>query len=465
MRPSNTDELADFLASHAPVPVTGSVPAGTVFEGWRTTAFLGRGGSGEVYRVVQGGTEQVAALKILLPKTDAERQGTARERFLREATFLAHNVAPFFPKLLASGEAEGRPFLVMELLDTRTLPQRDRDVAAFLQKICTAVRFLHRRGFVHRDIKPQNILWRADGEPVLVDLGLLKGTADAPGHTGMSVTLMDGKAVGAGTPHYAAPEQFGGGAVSAAMDIHALGVLIDTCFQGRPPHAWNRIVRRATSSLPEYRYRDVDDLMRAIRRRHVGRIFLWVGIVIAAALVPWFCHPQDPREVDRAFESVRWCALGETFVTNATPVTVVRLNRRTYTFDHPVVLPADREWWIRGPGTLDATLLGEKPGTRVFLDGCTLLNRTTCPPKETGLHYVFRARSYLNFIDQNPSNDVARTTLYKALEGFEEGREATRSEIWFGGPETFEKILLMRRQRWERDQEERVRYLRQIGGR
>ena len=55
MRPSNTDELADFLASHAPVPVTGSVPAGTVFEGWRTTAFLGRGGSGEVYRVVQGG--------------------------------------------------------------------------------------------------------------------------------------------------------------------------------------------------------------------------------------------------------------------------------------------------------------------------------------------------------------------------------------------------------------------------
>lgn len=90
---------------------------------------------------------------------------------------------------------------------------------------------------------------------------------------------------------------------------------------------------------------------------------------------------------------------------------------------------------------------------------------TTRPPKETGLHDVFRARSYLNFIDQNPSNDVARTILYKALEGFEEGREATRSEIWFGGPETFEKILLMRRQRWERDQEERVRDLRQIGGR
>ena len=79
---------------------------------------------------------------------------------------------------------------------------------------------------------------------------------------------------------------------------------------------------------------------------------------------------------------------------------------------------------------------------------------TTRPPKETGLHEVFRARSYLNFIDQDPSNDVARTILYKALEGFEEGREATRSEIWFGGPETFEKILLMRRQRWERDQEE-----------
>lgn len=64
-----------------------------------------------------------------------------------------------------------------------------------------------------------------------------------------------------------------------------------------------------------------------------------------------------------------------------------------------------------------------------------------------------------------PESEQRRCANDFVQEGFEEGREATRSEIWFGGPETFEKILLMRRQRWERDQEERVRDLRQIGGR
>ena len=431
---------------------------------------IGSGGMAMVYKAKCHRLNRLVAVKVL--KSDFASDADFRRRFYDESqaiAMLSHpNIVSVYDVSRSSPE-----YIVMELIDGITLKQymerrgrlNWRESLHFITQIMKGLSHAHSRGIVHRDIKPQNILWRADGEPVLVDLGLLKGTADAPGHTGMSVTLADGKAVGAGTPHYAAPEQFGGGAVSAAMDIHALGVLIDTCFQGRPPRAWNRIVRRATSSLPEYRYRDVDDLMRAIRHRHVGRILLWIGIVAVAALVPWFCRPQDPREVDRAFESVRWRALGEPFMTNATPATVVRLNRRTYTFDHPIVLSADREWRIRGPGTLDATLLGEKPGTRVYLDGCTLLNRTTRPPKETGLHYVFRARSYLNFIDQNPSNDTARTALYKALEGFEEGREATRSESWFGGPETFEKILLMRRQRWERDQEERVRYLRQIGGR
>ena len=115
----NSAEL--FLAAHGDPLPTPILADGTVVDGWRVTAFLGRGGSGEVYRVVvtpdprEGrapARPQTAALKILARDTD-----TARARFLREATLLAQLNNPAFPQFIAQGEVEGRPYLVMELLE------------------------------------------------------------------------------------------------------------------------------------------------------------------------------------------------------------------------------------------------------------------------------------------------------------------------------------------------------------
>ncbi len=458
MLKSSTVDLAAFLAAHEPLADGASFANGTVIGGWCVTAFLGRGGSGEVYRVEKGRT---AALKILAFPANAseESRETARRRFRREAEFLARNEFPFFPKLFAEGETEdGYPFVVMELLESRPLPSRDRAVAAFLLQVCTAVRTLHRRGLVHRDIKPGNILARTNGEIVLIDLGLLKETTAAPGHTGATVTLADGRAVGAGTPHYAAPEQFGGGEVSAQSDIHALGVLIDDCFGGKPPRCWGRIVRRATSSLPKLRYYDVDALMCAIRFRLTPSIFFWAGLVAFAALAAWWWwtvrpvvtpaevaalfrdNPRSALELRQAMEGAedydeaeRWRALCENVVTNGRIATVVRLNGEVHAFSRPIVLSNDREWLVVGPGTLDADVTGAdtNESVRVRLDHCVFLNRTRKPAELAAVRYHFAGGAYLNFIDQEPNQSVMRFASRYA-----EGFDAQFDAVEFGGPPT-----------------------------
>jgi serine/threonine protein kinase len=82
-----------------------------------------------------------------------------------------------------------------------------------------------------------------------------------------TLSVIDGKAVGVGTPRYAAPEQFTGGEISPAADIHALGMLVNECFGGNPEGPWERIVACATSSIPERRYHDIGAFMRAATLR------------------------------------------------------------------------------------------------------------------------------------------------------------------------------------------------------
>ena len=84
---------------------------------------------------------------------------------------------------------------------------------------------------------------------------------------------------------YAAPEQFIGGEISPASDIHALGMLINECFKGELNGCWERIVACATSSIPERRYRNVLEFIGAVRRRHWRRIASVVcGILFAAGI-------------------------------------------------------------------------------------------------------------------------------------------------------------------------------------
>ena len=284
------DEIEGILSAHERMPTGASFPDGETFGNWRVTAFLGKGGIGEVYRAVHVALGTSAAVKVLV--RDEPR---VRERFAREAKLLSELKSASFPQFLEYGEANGRAYLVMELLEPGDLPSGDRDVAPFLRQVCEVVAELHARGIVHRDIKPSNILWRTGttgvppvAVPVLADLGLAKDVAASNiGHPASDITVG-----GVGTPGYGAPEQMERGEATVASDIHALGVLADRCFDGKPPRAWMRIIERATSSIPGRRYQSVDEFLNAIRRRNLWRIvgkavlaFFLIGLLVDILIV------------------------------------------------------------------------------------------------------------------------------------------------------------------------------------
>lgn len=293
MKRINEQTVEKWLEHHAPIKTSGEIPDGTIVGGWRIVALVSRGGSGEVYRAVHAETGKIAALKILHRGDDA-----ARARFALEISILSENSSPFFPAFYGAGEYRGRPWYAMEFLEPFTLPSGDGAVASFVTDVCRGAGMLHALGYVHRDIKPANILSR-NGEPVLIDLGLAKSAKTPVHHVGGTLSVVDGRPVGVGTPGYAAPEQFLGGEISPAADIHAIGVLVSTCFGGRPPGVWRKIIRHATSSLPDERYPNVDSLARAVRLRHMPMALgiTAVAMALTVAAVTALLATPGPRRV------------------------------------------------------------------------------------------------------------------------------------------------------------------------
>ena len=299
------EEIANRLSKCALGDSHGTFAAGMVFGDWRLTAFIAKGGTAEVYCAEHAVLGTSAAVKVLSePLTDSRKA-----RFVREAKLLAELKSPAFPAFLGYGEANGRPYIAEELLVPGELPTGDRARAKYLLALCAGLKELHARGVVHRDVKPANILFRKNGAPVIVDLGLAKSVEVPVMPDGVSI--VDGKAVGVGTPEYAAPEQFTGGGITPAADVHALGVLAEKLLaeqqkrrfswggistSRRLPRSgryewcvlaraeWKKIIRRATSSIASERYQSVDELATAIRRRHWlrnGIVFCLLGLCVA----------------------------------------------------------------------------------------------------------------------------------------------------------------------------------------
>ncbi len=285
-------EIEAFLRAHPHIEDPHLFDVGQNIGEWRITAFIGKGGSGEVYSAKHSALGIVAAIKIL-----SRDDCVAKDRFQREAQVFAENPMPVFPRFFGYGQINGRPYMVIELLEHLPLPSADRAVAQYLLKVCVGVGRLHTLGLVHRDIKPQNILQRGTtGEPVLIDLGLVKDVTLPVAHRGESLSIVNGKAVGVGTPRYAAPEQFAGGEISPAADIHALGMLANDCFGGNPPLPWARIIRRSTSSIPSQRYGTVARFEKAIRHRHWVNhlILLLLGVSVVLGVVVFVLRNATP---------------------------------------------------------------------------------------------------------------------------------------------------------------------------
>ena len=200
---------------------------------------LGRGGMGVVYRARSSPGEEVAVK--LLVKTDPEKLA----RFERERRLLGTFTArEGFVPLLDAGKTSEGPYLVMPLVPGGTL--RDRlargalgieETLALGRALAAALGRAHTRGIVHRDVKPENVLYTAEGTPLLADLGLAKHfTAGVPGAS-QSVSLsLRGKL--RGTVGYMSPEQVNDAKmVGPRADVFALGAVLHECLAGRPAFA------------------------------------------------------------------------------------------------------------------------------------------------------------------------------------------------------------------------------------
>ena len=198
------------------------------FGPYQLVGEIARGASGAVYRARprDGGPE--VALKAL---REATPDAAASARFRREAQMAARLRHPNLVPVLDAGDAEGRFYYTMPVIEGRPLePDSDAPrLAALIEKVARAVHHAHERGVIHRDLKPTNILVREDGEPVVTDFGIARDQRRATQLTTAGELL--------GTPAYMAPEQISGMAhtADARTDVHALGAVLYFALTGRPP--------------------------------------------------------------------------------------------------------------------------------------------------------------------------------------------------------------------------------------
>lgn len=230
-----------FLSDSLPVPLTGSFADQSV-GAYRLLSPLGEGGMGTVWLAERGDGrfERKVAIKFLRLSLGSQ-SGTAR--FKREGKILAQLSHPHIAELIDAGvSASSQPYIVLEHIegkpidiwcDDRRLDVNSR-IALFLD-VLGAVSHAHANLVVHRDIKPSNVLVRKDGCVKLLDFGIAKLLADDPGSSSITELTMDGGS--ALTPHFAAPEQISGGAITTATDVYALGTLLYLLLVGKHPVA------------------------------------------------------------------------------------------------------------------------------------------------------------------------------------------------------------------------------------
>jgi hypothetical protein len=204
---------------------------GTLLAGrYRIDEEIGRGGMATVYRAFDRSLERPVAVKVLRPELAADE--TIVARFRAEAQAAARLSHPNIVQIYDTGEHDGLHFLVMEYLPEPDLKTVIRDyaplpahkVAEVAIQACEALGYAHQHGLIHRDVKPHNILFSADGRAKLADFGI----AAAIGEGSEGAVLL-------GSAHYLSPEEVHGNAPTPQSDLYSLGVVMYECLAGRTP--------------------------------------------------------------------------------------------------------------------------------------------------------------------------------------------------------------------------------------
>ncbi|HKI52884.1 MAG TPA: serine/threonine-protein kinase, partial [Anaerolineales bacterium] len=213
---------------------------------------LGRGQLTAVYRALdtQANREVVVKVFALEPTGDAARDMSLKAHFRRELKMIASLEHSAIVPVYDVGEQNGQPYFVMRYMAggslNRLIAQDGRlsleETAQIIDRIAPALDSAHKQNIIHRDIKPDNILFDIDGHPYISDFGVAKPDKnDNPESEGM-----------VGTPGYMSPEQANGGDVDERSDVYSLGVVICQMLSGKPPSKKETDTSSVKNKDPEY---------------------------------------------------------------------------------------------------------------------------------------------------------------------------------------------------------------------
>lgn len=253
---------------------------------------IGSGGMAVVYKAVDNKLSRKVALKVLREEFADDEEFIAR--FTNEAQAAAQLSHPNIVNVYDVEESEGVHFIVMELVDGKTLkdlidekaPFDETSALSVAHQIASALFIAHSHGIVHRDIKPQNILVIRDGSVKVADFGIARVTT--------SKTISQ-KAGAIGSVHYFSPEQAKGGYIDGKSDIYSLGIVLFEMLSGRLPYDGESsvevalkhlneempplseidpnlsesvvaIVEKATQKRRDLRYSSIDEMMKDLKK-------------------------------------------------------------------------------------------------------------------------------------------------------------------------------------------------------
>jgi serine/threonine-protein kinase len=272
---------------------------------YRLKRLIAKGGMAEVWEAVDDILGRPVAVKILHPHLAADE--SFRERFRREAIAAARLAHPSVVATYDAGTDGEITFIVMELVDGKTLRQILNEVGPLPPgrvvhigaQVADALHYAHKSGVVHRDVKPANILICPDGRVKVADFGIAKAVEESePDRPGPADALTSTGSI-VGTAQYLSPEQVDGRAVDGRTDVYALGVVLYEMVCGRPPFSGDtdmavalkhvtaaplapsqvrggiprpleEVVLRAMAKAPEARYGSAAELQTALLSVDLG---------------------------------------------------------------------------------------------------------------------------------------------------------------------------------------------------
>jgi eukaryotic-like serine/threonine-protein kinase len=223
----------------------------TLFDGrYRIIRRLGSGGMANVYLAEDEELGRRVAIKVLDEKHAKDEQFV--ERFRREAKNAASLSHPNIVSIYDRGEAEGTFYIAMEYVEGRTLkdlilargPLPVDQAVSYARQILSALRFAHRKGIVHRDIKPHNVLVDNDGRLKVTDFGIARAGASQMTEAGSII----------GTAQYLSPEQARGAPVDQRSDLYSVGVVLTEMLTGAVPFTGDtpvEIAMKHISAVPK----------------------------------------------------------------------------------------------------------------------------------------------------------------------------------------------------------------------